>query len=119
MDTELQYRVLFVKDAKTSHDFCINQLGFQDCGLIDMNGKFSPFLKDLHGNYLVLQESSVEDRVNIIITDDCLRDYFLLKQRNLQLLGKPRYQDKGLAIDFNDPSGTRFVLLEERDYSDA
>ncbi len=119
MNTDLKYKVLFVKSEETSVKFFINKLGFKMYQKIEINGKVYPLLQNENKDLMAFMENAGKDEVNVLNTDDCLRDYYLFKQRNIQTLGKPQYDHKGLTIGFNDPSGSRFILLEERDYTDA
>ena len=59
----------------------------------------------------------IEQETIILSTDDCLKDYYMLKQQDLPQLSEPVYTDKGLFIEFCDPSGNRFILMENRDYT--
>jgi len=119
MNTDLKYKVLFVKSEEISVNFFINQLGFKMYERIKINGKVRPLLQNTNKDLMAFMENTGKDEINILNTDDCLRDYYFFKQKNVQTLGKPQYHNKGLAIGFNDPSGSQFVLLEERDYTDA
>ncbi|RZK76544.1 MAG: hypothetical protein EOO85_11090 [Pedobacter sp.] len=119
MNTDLKYKVLFVKSEEISVNFFIDQLGFKMYQKIEINGKVCPLLQNANKDLMAFIENTGRDEINIMNTDDCLRDYYFFKQKNVEILGKPQYHHDGLTIDFNDPSGSRFVLLEERDYTDA
>ena len=67
---------------------------------------------------MVLRENTSPDQVSRIIinTDDCLKDYYFLRQEQFSFRGEPRYFSFGLAAEFTDEAGNIFMLLEERVY---
>ena len=120
MSTDLRYRILFVRNAAISVRFFVDQLGYKLFHHIILGGKVCPLLENSSKELIgLIEESDKDDCINILNTDDCLRDYCMFKQREVQALGKPQYQAEGLAVAFNDPSGTRFILLEKRDYTNV
>lgn len=54
----------------------------------------------------------------VLNTEDCLNDYHLYKTSGVFFCIAPRYLATGLAAEFLDPSGNRFILLEERNYTE-
>lgn len=52
----------------------------------------------------------------VLMTGDCLGDYYLLKQNNIIIHSMPYCRPNGLALEFTDPSGNFYSLLEERYY---
>lgn len=63
------------------------------------------------------REDVVQEEI-VLTTDDCIRDYLRLKQQGILQLKAPVYIDSGLFLEFEDPSGNRFVLIEKRDYKE-
>ncbi|EDM36602.1 hypothetical protein PBAL39_25080 [Pedobacter sp. BAL39] len=63
------------------------------------------------------KDDAVQDDI-ILSTDDCIRDYYRLKQQGMLDLKEPAYFDSGVFLEFKDPSGNRFVLIEKRDYKE-
>lgn len=60
-------------------------------------------------------EAFGEDKV--VLSGDCISDYHLLRKLGVQFLGQLNYCKEGIAINFVDSKGNRYVLLEMRDYS--
>jgi len=54
----------------------------------------------------------------VVNTDDCLKDYHRLRQTGVKVEQAPRYTSKGLEAVFSDIYGNRYVVIEERDYSE-
>ena len=119
MSRELKYKVLFVKSEEASVNFFVSQLGFQEYQPIEIDGRACPVLQDQHNGLMAFVDDSCNAAVNVLNTDDCLRDYCFFKHNNVPITGRPEYDQQGLRVGFNDPSGSHFVLLEERNYTDA
>ncbi|MNL01536.1 hypothetical protein D3C87_1220100 [compost metagenome] len=120
MDFNKGYRVVFVKCKETSLRFFMEVPGFEFYETIEIQGKECPILKLNNEDFVMLVEKDSAEQDTIILkTDDCLRDYHLFKQKSLTTLAKPRYVDNGLELCFSDPNGNQFIMLEERDYTDA
>ncbi len=71
----------------------------------------------------VLSENSARAKEQIasgitVYTNDCLRDYYLLKKEGVRFLSEPYYTMAGLVAEFIDHSGNTYLLVEERNYSD-
>lgn len=120
MNFHQSYKVIFVNCEETSLKFFTNIPGFRLQEKIDIEGKQCPILQLHNGDFLMLVEKDVIGPDTIVLkTDDCLRDYHLLRQNSVATLGRPRYVDNGLELSFTDPTGNQFVILEERDYTDT
>lgn len=120
MDFNKGYRVVFVKCKETSLSFFMNVPGFAFYENIEIQGKECPILKLSNDDFVMLVEKDCAEKETIVLkTDDCLRDYYLFKQKSIASLTKPRYVAKGLELCFADPNGNQFIMLEERDYTDA
>lgn len=120
IDFEHEYIVIFVKCEITSQRFFIDALGFSKYENIEIAGKNCPILQMQTGDYVMLIEKEViEPDMITLMTDDCLRDYHLIRKQEVVQLGKPQYTAAGLAVSFLDPSGNQITILEARDYSDA
>lgn len=114
------YKVVFVNCKLKSLDFFSNMPGFILQEEIEIQGRQYPILQLNQGDLIMLVEKEAMVPETIVLkTDDCIRDYHLFRQKQLDTITKPRYVDNGLELCFSDPSGNRFILLEERDYSEV
>jgi hypothetical protein len=120
MNFDQNYKVVFVKCEETSLNFFTEMLGFKLYEKIEIQSKECPILQLNGGDFMMLVEKQTIDPDTVVLrTDDCVRDYYLFKQKSLATLTKPRYVDNGLELCFSDPSGNQFIMIEERDYSEA
>lgn len=120
MDFNQGYKVIFVNCEETALHFFSNIPGFKLDEKIEIQGRQCPILQLKNGDFMMLVEKeAVEPETIVLKTDDCLRDYHLLKKKSIATLTKPRYVDNGLELCFSDPTGNHFIVLEERDYTDA
>jgi predicted enzyme related to lactoylglutathione lyase len=119
----LKYVPVYAGNFEEQLRFYTDKLGFK---IIDN----IPFYEDAEctlletGNYDVLLAISKRNlhtsfKTCIILnTDDCLNDHHMLKASGVDFCTEPQYQPIGLVAEFADPSGNRFLLLEERNYND-
>jgi hypothetical protein len=120
MDLEQKYKVVYVTDIRSSLDFFMNKVGLKKQEELNIPGRDCAVLKMFNGDFLMLlQNEELEPAPVVLHTDDCLRDHYRLKEGAVEGLTEPVYRADGVAIEFADPCGNRFVLLEERDYTDA
>lgn len=120
MDLEQKYKVVYVTDIKSSLDFFMNKVGLKKQEELNMHGRDCAVLELFNGDFLMLlQHEELETVPVVLYTDDCLRDHYRLKKGLVEGLKGPVYRPEGLAIEFPDPCGNRFILLEARDYTDA
>jgi hypothetical protein len=120
MDFNQVYQVVFVKCEESSLSFFCDIPGFTIAEKIEIQGKECPILQSGNGDLIMLVEKETIEADTIVLkTDDCVRDYYLFNQKNIPGLTKPRYVAHGMELCFLDPSGNRFILTEERDYSEA
>lgn len=114
------YKIVFVKCEETSLKFFRDMPGFRVYEKIEIQGKHCPVLQLSNGDFMLLIErEEIEADTIVIKTDDCLRDYYLFSKQSISNLTKPRYVERGLELCFSDPSGNQFIIIEERDYTDA
>lgn len=120
MEFNQVYKVVFVKCEEISMKFFMDMPGFKAYEKIEIQGKQCPVLQLSNGDFMMLIEREVIEGDAIVIkTDDCLRDYYLFSKKSISSLTKPRYVDRGLELCFSDPSGNQFIIVEERDYTEA
>jgi predicted enzyme related to lactoylglutathione lyase len=120
---KLKYIPVFAEDAVAQIDFYTQKLGFNAISNISfMKGEESIVLQaDNLDVALVMTVSHNGDAYKsciILNTEDCLKDYHLYKAAGVFFCEAPRYLPTGLAAEFLDPGGNRFILLEERNYTE-
>ena len=59
-----------------------------------------------------------EDFKIIIHTNDCLKEYLFMKESGIEFDQRPQHLSSGLAARFTLPDGSRYMLLEERNYDE-
>jgi hypothetical protein len=104
-------------------DFCTDKLGFKvfkhtrvlnekECVIL-----ISP--KEALGLMVIESDQKYDLGATVTLnTNDFLKDHFELKSHGISFLSEPEYTAAGIAAAFEDPSGNRWVLIEERDYND-
>lgn len=120
---KLKYIPVFTDDMDALISFYGQKLGFT------VTGKMA-FIEGGEGTVLegdnlpdaaivVSAGNNDESKACIILsTDDCLNDYHLYKTKGLFFCTSPRYLPAGMQAEFLDPAGNRFILLEERNYTE-
>jgi hypothetical protein len=114
---------LSVHHPQKAIEFLISKLGFmvlQNDHAFGESGEI--VVKDrLGNNYLVTD--NITDAVtnddkgnipNVILTNDCLKDYFMLSAAGVIFKGAPKYADDALTIEITDRCGNRYLLTEQR-----
>ena len=123
MKLEMQNVFLEVRQVDIVKNFFIQKLGFHERADREYSRMGWTALHAPAKQYTVIlseQEESQTPKARtpiIINTEDCLKDYYFLKQEQVEFLTEPRYLSIGLAADFADAAGNRYMLLEERRYS--
>lgn len=119
----VKYIPVFTDNINEQINFFTGRLGFTvsekkiiyedaECKVIETGGS---------NIFFVLVEKNVSpDAKSCIIlnTDDCLNDYHMLKTNGVVFFNEPQYQPIGLAANFGDTCGNKFLLLEERNYNE-
>jgi len=69
---------------------------------------------------IFLSEHKHQNQTNKIVltSDDCLEDYCRLKSKGVVFKKMPSYLSEGLSIEFSDPYGNDFIILEQRNYNE-
>ncbi len=69
---------------------------------------------------ILLSEHKHQNQTKKIVlkSDDCLEDYCRLKSRGVVFKKKPSYLSEGLSVEFSDPYGNDFIILEQRNYNE-
>ena len=125
--------ILIVNEAVTLSKFLTEKMGFF---IIKVDFYENTALKsDLkcinvinnYGNHYVLPvnntnsiiSKSIYNKIIVINTDDCLREYYNLKKvEEITSYSKPKYLPEGLAFEASDKWGNGYILLEKRNYID-
>ncbi|MGF7038776.1 VOC family protein [Mucilaginibacter lappiensis] len=120
---KLKYIPVFAEDADAQIDFYTQKLGFNAISNICfIEGEGCTVLQadNLDVALVVAGGNSNNTFKSCIIlnTEDCLKDYHLYKTAGVFFYAAPRYLPTGLAAEFLDPGGNRFILLEERNYTE-
>ncbi|HEY0895039.1 MAG TPA: VOC family protein, partial [Sphingobacteriaceae bacterium] len=114
MNLEIRYLMLPVKDREVSVQFFTGKLGFEQVSNVTIRNRACEALRvSANGPLLVLEEMDADhpdtQAARIVLnTDDCLRDYYRLKNQGVVFLGQPEYLSVGLTVHFTDPSGNVF-----------
>jgi len=119
---KIKYIPVFTDNIEKQITFFTKNLGFEVCGktsfqpnqegvLIKTNNPdlFIVILTDTNREYL-------KGRI-IINSHDCLSDYHNLKMAGVIFYKEPHYLPMGLGVEFSDPSGNQYLLIEERSYN--
>lgn len=124
MTDELTYADICVKEPKKALMFMTQYLGFFNYGTlseVEKPGRHGFLIRNKWGNnyFVALQKLSAPLNEPLVInTDDCLRDYYRLDKAGVKCECAPRYTNYGLEVTIADESGNKYILLEQRDYSD-
>lgn len=125
MTEELTYTEICVKEPRATLKFLTQYVGFVNVSSLhnaEAPGRSGFLLRDKLGQsyFIPLRAGSNDDcKAGIVInTDDCLRDYYLLYKAGVQFDGIPGYTSDGLKAVAVADNGTRYTLLEHRDYTD-
>ena len=124
MTEELTYAEICVKEPRATLKFLTQYLGFVNVSNLynaEDPGRPGFLLRDKSGRSYFIPLYADHDSYNspiVINTDDCLKDYYLLDKQGVQFDGIPGYTSIGLKAVAVDDNGTRYTLLEYRDYTD-
>jgi len=124
MTEELTYVDVYVKEPKRTLLFMTQYLGFFNYGTLtelEKPGRHGFLLKNKWGNNFFIElmpQAGLLPQPLVVNTDDCLREYYCLDKAGIKCEGIPRYTGEGLELTVTDDSGNKYILLEQRDYSD-
>ena len=119
---EIKYVTLYVNSISSEVDFCTDKLGFKvlkHTKVLDEK-ECVILIRGEEAVGVMLIESDQKEDLHATITintNDFLRDHFELKSHGVSFLSEPEYTPAGIAAAFEDPSGNRWVLIEEREYN--
>jgi len=119
MSLSIKYVPISVTKLETAVAFFKEKLGLEQTEAATLfQSKKQLIVKSLSGDTsFLLVESSQQTPGKIVLkTDDCIKDYHLLRERGVVFQSQPNYLDEGLSASFCDPFGNQYILLEERSY---
>ncbi|HTD99663.1 MAG TPA: VOC family protein [Mucilaginibacter sp.] len=119
---KIKYLPVFTDDIEKQVSFFTDNLGFELYGKKTIfSGQESMLIKTHSPDIfiVVVKDTANEYRRGHIVlnSDDCLNDYHNLKMAGVTFCNEPQYLPIGLGIEFIDPSGNRYLLIEERSYN--
>ncbi|HEY9196453.1 MAG TPA: VOC family protein [Mucilaginibacter sp.] len=119
---KLKYIPVFAENMETQINFYTQKLGFKQVGhisLVDDSPGAVIQAKNLDVALVVTETDKADYKSCIVLsTDDCIKDYRLYKTLGVFFCVAPRYLPTGLTAEFLDPAGNRFILFEERNYTE-
>ena len=112
---EKKYQQLYLKEPLKSFEFLVHTMGFEP---VQAEDEERVFIQDKLGNYFkLLLYPCAECREPVLIyTNDCLKNYFELKTKDIHFKNEPQYTRQGLMLEFADRWGNYYKILEERFY---
>lgn len=119
----IKYIPFFTEHMEEQVRLFTDQLNFNVVGKHNMYGSTeSRLLHSGTGDTLIAltDHKAYRGHKNCMIlnTDDCLKDYLQLKADGLMCVKEPYYLPIGLVAEFVDMQNNRYMLLEERNYTD-
>jgi len=71
----------------------------------------------IHDAGIVSPVDACENKITLY-TEDLINDYCRLKASGIQFNQRPVYIEEGLFVEFSDPFGNCYTLLEKRNYNE-
>ena len=119
---KIKYLPVFTNDIEKQVSFFTDCLGFEIYGKKPIfSGQESILIKTHSADVFIaiIKDTANEYRRGHIVLncDDCLNDYHKLKMAGVIFCNEPQYLPIGMGIEFIDPFGNRYLLIEERSYN--
>lgn len=119
---KIKYIPVFTDDIEKQVNFFTESLGFEVCGKKSfLPDQESVLIKTNSPDvFITIVKDTVREygRSRIILNSyDCLSDYHTLKMAGVIFYKEPQYLPMGLGVEFEDPSGNHYLLIEERIYN--
>jgi hypothetical protein len=119
----VKYIAVLTDNIEEEELFFMSVLKYKMVGKIELWAGVNCKLMKLNDNSfnIILIPELIELKgksIVIISTDSCLRDYHLIKNTEVKFKSGPQYLANGLSVEFENKSGNRFILLEEREYEE-
>jgi catechol 2,3-dioxygenase-like lactoylglutathione lyase family enzyme len=131
MNRKIGHITILVNDYDEAIDYYTNSLGFT----LITDHSFGEGMRWVtvapskqHETAIVFVEAETEDKMDrvgsqaakhvflVIETDDCIRDYTIMKEKGVTFLGEPKDMPWGIEVVFEDLYGNRFDLLQVKSY---
>jgi len=109
-----------VKQLNDAESYYANCLGMLTETTIISGKEKGLLVKVDQDTHLFLSEEKHQNQTRKIVltSDDCLEDYCRLKSRGVVFKKAPAYLSEGLCVEFSDPYGNDFTILEQRNYNE-
>lgn len=120
MSLQMKNVPVFVNNVDQAIGF-FNILGFNADQKRDAPAELPHTVLINHNSYVsvsILPKKVSRQKTVVLHTDDCLRDYHLLRTSGIRLISEPEYTDIGMTVKCIDFEGNDYLLIEERDYND-
>ena len=120
MSQSAKFFYVQVKQLNDADAFYTNCLGMlTESAMISAKEKGILVRVDCETNIFLSEQKHQNQTNKIVLTsDDCLEDYCRLKSRGVVFKKSPCYLSEGLSIEFSDPYGNDFIILEQRNYNE-
>ncbi|MBT2562398.1 MULTISPECIES: VOC family protein [Pedobacter] len=120
MNQSAKFFYVQVKQLNDADAFYANCLGMPTESTMISEKEKGIMVKADHETNIFLSEQKHQNQTNKIVltSDDCLEDYCRLKSRGVIFKNRPAYLSEGLSIEFSDPYGNHFIILEQRNYNE-
>ncbi|MFV2047373.1 VOC family protein [Metabacillus sp. YM-086] len=131
MSRKIGHITILVSDYDEAIDYYVNKLGF----VLLTDNSFGEGMRWVtvapsreSGTPIVFVEadndekkarvgSQAAEHVFLVIeTNDCLREYHIMKEKGVRFLGEPQEMPWGTEVVFEDLYGNRFDLLQVKSY---
>lgn len=131
MSRKIGHITILVSDYDEAIDYYVNKLGFvlltDNSFGEDMRWVTVASSRESETAIVFVEADTVEkkarvgsqaaDHVFLVIeTDDCLREYHIMKEKGVRFLGEPQEMPWGTEVVFEDLYGNRFDLLQVKSY---
>ncbi len=119
-----KYTVFYVADMAGDLDFLTQKLGFRVAGKIELAPNEEGVLLALKDQdlqiCLVQAATGLEGKQTVIFeTENCLKEYLMLKDKDVHFSAPPSYTTSGLVARFTNNHNQEFILLEQRNYHES
>lgn len=114
---EIKYITVTAENVEQESEVFIDILGFEPTGALELRADFRCKLFSHHEQDLyvaLIPEHGWGRNFVIFNTKNCLMSYHEMRTIGVSFLAEPYYVTSGLVAEFEDNTGNRFVLLEER-----
>lgn len=131
MSRKIGHITILVSDYDEAIDYYVNKLGF----VLLTDNSFGEGMRwvtvassrESETAIVFVEADTVEKKARVgsqaaehvflvIETNDCLREYHIMKEKGVRFLGEPQEMPWGTEVVFEDLYGNRFDLLQVKSY---